>query len=86
MVANLIFILILSNFFDFNLDVLTFLILIIIPLSIFGDLFESQLKRNVNKKDSGSVLPGHGGILDRLDGLCSTLPVVASLSLLGFLL
>ena len=85
-VANLIFILILSNLFDFNLDVLIFLILIIIPLSIFVDLFESLLKRNVNKKNSGSVLPGHGGILDRLDGLCSTLPVVASLSLLGFLL
>lgn len=53
-----------------------FVPLLVSPISQIGDLCESFLKRAYNVKDSGSVLPGHGGLLDRFDGVLFGLPVM----------
>ena len=63
------------NFLDFKLNLTNiFFCLLISLISQLGDLFISFIKRKANTKDTGKVLPGHGGVLDRFDGIIFAVP------------
>ena len=62
----------------FELDFIQILIisLIFILFGVLGDLFESKIKRSVEIKDSSDFLPGHGGVLDRVDSQILSFPIL----------
>jgi phosphatidate cytidylyltransferase len=67
----------LFSFFVLHIDIWIVILytIIIVSMGTFGDLCESLLKRSVNLKDFGTILSGHGGVLDRFDGLLILLPI-----------
>ncbi|MGU3769992.1 phosphatidate cytidylyltransferase, partial [Clostridioides difficile] len=60
----------------YSFGMMLLLVVIFSIFSQFGDLVESAIKRHFGVKDSGKIIPGHGGILDRFDGMIFVFPIM----------
>ena len=78
--STTLFAFVFSEIFDLDSGVAIFYAFVITLFSILGDLLESFLKRHANLKDSGNIIPGHGGVMDRIDGLCASIPIIFSIN------
>jgi len=79
LLLTILFSFLFADYFFLSSKASLFYAIIITFFSIFGDLFESHLKRAADLKDSGTIIPGHGGVLDRIDGICSSIPIIFSI-------
>ena len=86
-VLSLIFLLIITNFIEFPVTPFKLFLLTILlsTVSQAGDIIVSFFKRQANVKNTGNLIPGHGGLLDRIDGMIFAVPTLYLIELTGFL-
>ena len=82
---SIVFILIYFNFANYEITIRWFVVIFLISsVSQIGDIIISYFKRLSNLKDTGKIIPGHGGLLDRIDGMILAFPVYYLIELAGY--